>query len=275
MDDQIEIKVLSAAVTGRARGGRPTQQDDLICLHDKDEKACLLVLADGMGGHGAGELASRLVIETAVRLWTAGRWKEQPGALFLEMLCQEAHQRLLQSRDVSTGAEPHSTVVCLLLKQDLAFWAHVGDSRLYRFKGRRFLGCTADHSVMRASGNLGQQHMLLQGLGGSQAPEVEHGCMPIQADHTFVLCSDGVWAHLSTQELRTYARRRGHERALREALWLVLQRGGEQGDNAALIFVRSGSISAPRPRGIYKWLALFGLKSAAKSGKMCEARDQV
>ncbi|GLQ48494.1 serine/threonine phosphatase [Dyella lipolytica] len=275
MDDQIEIKVSPAVVAGRAKGGRPTQQDDLICLHDQDEKACLLVLADGMGGHGAGELASRLVIETALQLWKAGRWKEQAGALFLETLCQEAHQRLLQSRDVSSGAEPHSTVVCLLIKRDLAFWAHVGDSRLYRFKGRRFLGCTVDHSVMQASGHHGQQHLLLQGLGGSQAPQVEHGCMPAHASHTFVMCSDGVWAHLSTKELRTYVHRHEHEHALEEALRLVLQRGGEQGDNASLIFVRQGSISAPRQRGIYKWLALFGLKSAAKSGKMCEARDQV
>jgi serine/threonine protein phosphatase PrpC len=275
MDDQIEIKVSPTVVSGRAKGGRPTQQDDLICLHDKDEKACLLVLADGMGGHGAGELASRLVIKTALRLWAEGRWKEQPGALFLETLCQEAHQRLLQNRDASSGAEPHSTVVCLLIKRDLAFWAHVGDSRLYRFKGRRFLGCTADHSAMHASGNHGQQHMLLQGLGGSRAPEVEHGCMPAHADHTFVLCSDGVWAHLSAKELRAYAHRREPEHALKEALRLVLQRGGEQGDNASLIFVRHGSISAPGQRGIYKWLALLGLKSAAKSGNMREAQDQV
>ena len=54
----------------------------------------LLVLADGMGGDGAGELASAGVIEIARRLWRHGLWRDQPGPLFLESLCQAAHAEL-------------------------------------------------------------------------------------------------------------------------------------------------------------------------------------
>ena len=266
MDKRIEIKRTSATVTGRAIGGRPTQQDDLICLHDADQSAYLLVLADGMGGHGAGELASRLVIETASQLWFQGSWKTTPGALFLEQLCQQAHQRLRASHGAATQAEPHSTVVALLVKGGLAYWVHVGDSRLYRFQGRRLLGCTQDHSVLQqqaatqasAEASDAQQYMLLRGLGGTQAPTVEHGCMPARSGQTFVLCSDGVWAQLSAEELRHYVQQPQPEQALEQALALALQRGGSQGDNVSLIFLRLGGSTFSLRRFLQAKLARFG-----------------
>lgn len=147
MDKEIEIRMLPLVAAGRARGGRPTQQDDLVCLHDAEQDARLLLLADGMGGDGGGELAAAGVIDVTSRLWQQGLWREQPGALFLETLCQDAHAELRRlGRGVASGA-PHSTVVALLIKGDRAYWAHVGDSRLYRFQGRRCLDCTEDHSV--------------------------------------------------------------------------------------------------------------------------------
>ncbi|MDE2087511.1 MAG: serine/threonine-protein phosphatase, partial [Xanthomonadaceae bacterium] len=81
MDQVIDFQALPQVAAGRARGGRDTQQDALLCLHDPATDALLLVLADGMGGDGAGELAAEGVIEVARRLWELGLWREQPGAL--------------------------------------------------------------------------------------------------------------------------------------------------------------------------------------------------
>ena len=150
MDPAIESQVGPEVVAGRTRGGRSTQQDDFVCLHDPRSNTHLLVLADGMGGDGAGELASAGVVEAARVLWRAGRWRDQPGAIFLEQLCQEAHAELRRRGAALTHGEPHSTVVALLLKGGRAYWAHVGDSRLYRFQHGHLLGCTEDHSVVQA-----------------------------------------------------------------------------------------------------------------------------
>src|SRR6185437_1414695 len=128
-------------------------------------------------------------------------------------------------------------------------WAHVGDSRLYRFQGRHCLNRTEDHSLAQLKLQRGEiapeqlasdpdQHKLLRGLGGPQPPEVEHGGAILRVGQTFVLCSDGVWEQLSTPELRRLSRRRDQASALREALQLATTRGGEQGDNAALILLR-------------------------------------
>jgi serine/threonine protein phosphatase PrpC len=251
MDENIDTCTLPLVAAGRARGGRPTQQDDLVCLHDPDQDARLLVLADGMGGDGAGELASAGVIDVARRLWERGLWREQPGALFLETLCQDAHAELRERGRDLTGSEPHSTVVALLIKGRRASWVHVGDSRLYRFHGRRCLDCTEDHSVGQLRVRRGeltaeqlagdpQQHKLLRGLGGPQPPQVDHGGAMLRPGHSFALCSDGVWECLSTQELGRLARRRDQHDALREALAQAIRRGGESGDNVALIFARIG-----------------------------------
>ena len=240
---------LSWLGAGRARGGRPSQQDDLVCLADEASSARLLVLTDGMGGDGAGELASAGVIAVAQRLWREGRWRNLPGALFLEQLCQDAHLELRRRGEVLVDAAPHATVVALLLKGHTAYWAHVGDSRLYRFARDRLLGCTEDHSAVQArvrrgeltadeAGRAVDQHQLLRGLGGPMQPRVDHGYAPLRAGQTFALCSDGVWEQLSASELADFAARRDLHAAVGEALSRVLTRGGDAGDNAALILVR-------------------------------------
>lgn len=251
MDKQIEMHISRLVAAGRARGGRPTQQDDLICLHDPGSHVRLLVVADGMGGDGAGELAAAGVMEVTRQLWARGTWRDQPGALFLETLCQDAHHELRRRGADLTSGEPHSTVVALLMKGNSVHWAHVGDSRLYRFQGRHCLDRTEDHSVAQlrvrrgelAAGQLASapdQHLLLRGLGGPQPPQVDHGFASLRPGQAFALCSDGVWEHLSTLELARLACRHDQRNALREALTRAMERGGDTGDNVALILVRIG-----------------------------------
>ena len=247
----IDMRTLPQVAAGRARGGRASQQDELICLHDPAAGVRLLVLADGMGGDGAGEVAAQGVMHVARMLWERGGWREQPAALFLETLCQDAHHELRRRGAMLSSGEPHSTVVALMLKGDQASWVHVGDSRLYRFQGRRCLDCTEDHSLVQLKVRRGElsaeamagdpdQHRLLRGLGGPQPPQVDHGCARMRPGQAFALCSDGVWEQLSTRELGRWARRRKQAKALREALGVAVERGGEKGDNVALILVRLG-----------------------------------
>lgn len=276
MEQGIEMAPAGAAArswlgAGRALGGRPSQQDDLVCLADHASRTQLLVLADGMGGDGAGELASAGVIAIAQRQWHEGRWRELPGALFLEQLCQEAHLELRRRGEGLVDAAPHATVVALLLKGRMAFWAHVGDSRLYRFGRGRLLGCTEDHSVVQArvrrgelradeAGAAVEQHQLLRGLGGPLHPRVDHGCAPLRRGQAFALCSDGVWEHLSAQELAGFAGRRDLQAAVGDALTLVLGRAGKDGDNAALILVDAARQQRPwLPRPDRWWSALSGV----------------
>ncbi|TAM58987.1 MAG: serine/threonine-protein phosphatase [Rhodanobacter sp.] len=278
MDKQIDFSAVPLAAAGRARGGRATQQDELVCLHDPAADARLLVLADGMGGDGAGELAAAGVVHVARQLWEQGRWREQPGALFLETLCQEAHAELRRRGRGLASGEPHSTVVALLLRDDRACWVHVGDSRLYHFQGRRCLGCTEDHSLAQLKLRRGElsadklatdpdQHRLLRGLGGPQPPMVDHGGAMLRPGQAFALCSDGVWEHLAMHELGRLSRRRDQRGALHEALSLAVERGGKDGDNVALIFARVGREGGLRRSAGRLWSAL----SSGSAGRRGDA----
>lgn len=250
MDKTVDFHAIPRAAGGRARGGRETQEDDLICLHDPSSSTWLLVLADGMGGDGAGELASHGVIQATLRLWEQGEWRSLPGSLFLEALCQDAHIELQRRGESLVGAEPHSTIVAVMIRGSRVSWAHVGDSRLYRFRGTELIGRTEDHSLGQLKLQRGElieselasdpdQHKLLRGLGGQQPPVVEHGCAQLDGDQTFVLCSDGVWEQLTTAELAHLSQRRDQREALQEALAMAVERGGQHGDNVALIFAHA------------------------------------
>ena len=275
VDKAIDFHATPRVAAGRAQGGRASQQDNVICLHDPDEDAYLLVLADGMGGDGAGELASEGVVQVARRLWEQCLWRELPGALFLENLCQEAHAELRRRGEGLLSGEPHSTVVALLLRGDRVSWAHVGDSRLYRFQGARCIGRTEDHSVAQLKLRKGElseaelaadpdQHKLLRGLGGPQAPVVEHGFAALRPGQSFALCSDGVWEQLSTNELGRLARRRDQHAAVQEALALAVERGGANGDNVALIFARPGREGWMRRCRDRLWSAIRRTTSAGR-----------
>jgi serine/threonine protein phosphatase PrpC len=281
MNTTVDFHAIPRAAGGRAQGGRATQEDDLICLHDSASSTWLLVLADGMGGDGAGELASHGVIQATLRLWEQGAWRSLPGSLFLETLCQEAHAQLQQHGEHLAGAQPHSTIVAALIRASRVSWAHVGDSRLYRFRGTRLIGRTEDHSLGQLKLQRGEltegelandpdQHKLLRGLGGPQPPVVEHGFAELDGDQTFVLCSDGVWEQLTTEELASLSQRRDQHEALKEALATAVERGGRDGDNVALIFAHASGEGRLRRYRNKLWSAMqrtvaFGQRAAEQT----------
>jgi serine/threonine protein phosphatase PrpC len=281
MDKTVDYHAIPRAAGGRAQGGRATQEDDLICLHDPSSSTWLLVVADGMGGDGAGELASHGVIQATLRSWEQGAWRTLPGSLFLETLCQEAHAELRQRGADLAGEEPHSTIVAVIIRGNRVSWAHVGDSRLYRFLGTRLIGRTEDHSLGQRKLQRGElteselandpdQHKLLRGLGGPQPPVVEHGFAELDSDQTFVLCSDGVWEQLTTEELASLSQRRDQHEAVQDALAMAVERGGQDGDNVALIVAHACGEGRVRRYRNKLWSAMqrtldFGRRAAEQT----------
>jgi PPM family protein phosphatase len=228
-------------------GGRSEQQDCLEMLSLNRDDTHLVVVADGMGGHRDGALAARTVIETARRRFNAGPISD-PRA-FLQELCLESHQGISKLGS-DEPRSPGSTCVVLYLNGPEAYWAHVGDSRLYHFRNARLLNRTQDHSVaqlMVAQGRLTEtdaatsalQNQLYMRLGGNEPPEPDFGASEVEADDMFMLCSDGFWSHVEPQEvvasLEEYPidnEGAGH------LVDVARERGGSTGDNISLVLVR-------------------------------------
>lgn len=197
------------------RGGRKYNED--ACGHWHSGRHLCCVLADGAGGHGGGDIASRLAVQELI-----ARFSQQPSerAAELERLLRVTNDVLISERVPGTAKQDmHSTVVCLVIDfvQHTAHWAHSGDSRMYWFRQGRVLDRTRDHSLVQGlvdSGVLTLEQIrshpkrseLRSALG--LAPEMlevsaREAAQDVQAGDVFLLCTDGLWEYLDDEVLES------------------------------------------------------------------------
>ena len=228
-------------------GGRSEQQDRIDTLSSEHGDTHLVIVADGMGGHRNGALAAEKVIETARAYFNAGPAPD-PGA-FLEALCLESH-KAINDLGEDEKRSPGSTCVLLYLSGPEAYWAHVGDSRMYHFREGELINRTLDHSVAQLmvaqgkmdaedAGSSALQNQLYMRLGGNNTPVPELGASAVEDREFFMLCSDGFWARVTPQEVTDCLRRHPlEEDAARQLVELARERGGSDGDNISLAITR-------------------------------------
>ena len=194
-------------------GTRPVNEDSYGIFAEEDKQ--LFVVCDGLGGHGKGEIASALTVdslEESFNEWTER--KEKPNVFLARAL--ERAQKTLLNRQIEEHAVQamKTTAVVLLSDGKKAYIAHVGDSRLYAFAGGKILFRTLDHSIPQMLVLAGeikeeeirhhkQRSMLLRVIGSPWTePAYElHKPLPIRKADAFLLCSDGFWELIEEAEM--------------------------------------------------------------------------
>ncbi|MCG5539353.1 protein phosphatase 2C domain-containing protein [Halorhodospira sp. 9622] len=239
-------------------GGRDEQQDAVQVFESSDGKGFLLIVADGMGGHRGGSLASETLTEVAGGLWLAcDEAPRDPGA-FLDELIQRGHDEI-NRRGRERGLEPRSTVVVLVVREGNAWWAHVGDSRLYHFRSGSCLHRTRDDSLVQVMLDAGEitpeeaenhpdQNRVLRSIGGDENLKIQYGGTEILPGDGFVLCSDGLWGPLTDEELAALVEEPDVKSAAHSAVAEAVRRGGASADNVSLAVLRLGGGQPSSPR---------------------------
>lgn len=230
-------------------GGRAYQQDQVACLSTPDMKYQLLVVADGVGGHWGGEMASKTVIDVARRLFPSQLNQRPEVDGFLEYFCQTANQEI-RARAAQENKEAFSTIVALLVTPDRAYWAHVGDSRLYGFKGSELIHQTSDHSLVQALFDQGritaderrvhpERNRVLNVLGMNRTVQPTLGEISLTTDMTFLLCTDGFWEQVAVSEMPLMLA--AADLNFAASVWVrqAARRAGAGGDNVAVALWRS------------------------------------
>lgn len=189
-------------------GNRTTNQDRCLVLEAPD--AILLCLADGMGGHPKGEMAAQILMDNARRAFLTSRKPISNPHFFLSGLMEMSHQHILEfGRDQEPPIEPRTTGVLCLVQEDSAFWAHIGDSRLYIMRDGVIHLRTDDHSYvehLRQQGIISSaqvhthkfRNYVTRCLGGTNNRPVAElsGPHPLKEGDVVLLCSDGFWGPL-------------------------------------------------------------------------------
>ena len=202
MVDQVPVELSWTRIN--EIGKRGTNQDTVgEAFHNA--LACF-VLADGAGGHEGGEVASKLVVDAILDCFN-----EQPGfgAEALLSYAQCASSEVAKRKEQEPRYADMSTTVCALLvdrAHGQALWAHLGDSRVYLFRGARLHAMSKDHSLTQQLIDAGyaraeqlrihpQRNILFAAIGaeGDTQIELSAGATGLLPGDALLLCSDGLW----------------------------------------------------------------------------------
>jgi protein phosphatase len=197
----------------------------------------IVAVADGMGGHVAGEIASKLAIETAT----------VKGDMGVADRVQAANQAVyLQSLENPELAGMGTTLTIAEATDDRVSIGHVGDSRCYVLRDGELRLLTVDHTVANeyvAAGRISaeeaaqhpQRHVLTRALGLQEIVEVDIYEEPLEPGDRLLLCSDGLNGMISDTQIRDIA----GEGAPEEAVWALIERANLAGgyDNVTVVIV--------------------------------------
>lgn len=227
-------------------GKRPYQEDAVLAEMLPDGRT-LLAVADGMGGHAAGEVASALALKT---LFEAVGDRRDLGSAF--RLANERVHRMASE----PGKQGMGTTLVAVLVDGAEYWvANVGDSRAYRLSPEGIRRLTEDHSFVAEAMKRGQSEAeamatpwkdaLTRSIGTEEEVEVDvFGPHSLDDDTAFLICSDGLYKTLGDQELRALFGRSGGARGAAQALVAAAYDAGSD-DNISVAIAEYGGV----PRG--------------------------
>jgi serine/threonine protein phosphatase PrpC len=227
------------------KGGREKNEDRMGYCYTRDSG--LFALADGMGGHPEGEVASQLALQTMAALFQrdAKPKLDDPLRFLHDAIIAGHHQLLRYATEKALMDTPRTTIVACVLQGNAAYWAHCGDSRLYLVRDGKLIARTRDHSYSELQETLSHvvpmgekfnRNVLFTCLGSPGKPVVDTaGPLLLQAGDRILLCSDGLWGSVSDAEIAQQLGARTLPDAVPELVEQALRHAGAKSDNVTII----------------------------------------
>jgi len=229
------------------KGGREKNEDRMGYCYTRDSG--LFALADGMGGHPEGEMASQLALQTMAALYQrdARPSLEDPIRFLQDAIMAGHHQLLRYASEKGLIDTPRTTIVACIMQGNSAYWAHCGDSRLYFIRGEKLIVRTRDHSYAELQQSLSSsvpnderynRNVLFTCLGSPGKPVVDTaGPILLQEGDRIMLCSDGLWGTVEDEDITRHMSTRTISDAVPEVVEVALRQGGPKCDNVTVLAV--------------------------------------
>lgn len=256
---------LGLEVVGRSDVGRvrPSNEDS----YGFDLRHGVFVVCDGMGGHAAGEVASRIAVDTVLSYFRdkeplaadASLANAPLGAQMLSDAVNKANESILEYADghAATASGMGTTLVAARFFDGKFTIAHVGDSRIYLLREGALVQLTEDHSLvmeqvrrgvltMEEAKKSAAQHIITRALGTEESTPPDLAEFPAQVGDILLLTTDGVLRHLEDEQIHdVLANTQSLQGACDKLIDSALDAGGE--DNATCIMIRVKQVNGDDP----------------------------
>ena len=229
------------------KGGREKNEDRMGYCYTRDSG--LFALADGMGGHPEGEVASQLALQTLAAMFQRDSKPTlaDPQRFLHEAIMAGHHQLLRYATQKALIDTPRTTIVACVMQGNAAYWAHCGDSRLYLVRSGKLVARTRDHSYSELQKTLSHvvpmnnaynRNVLFTCLGSPGKPVVDTvGPLLMQAGDRLLLCSDGLWGTVSDATITEQLGKHVISDSVPELVEQALRNGGAKSDNVSALAV--------------------------------------
>lgn len=213
-----------------------TSNEDSILICYPEENTVFAIVADGIGGRNAGEVASNIAC-TAAREYITSHYSQHNTPQMLRQMMQYLHLSIQQAAGKNDAFEGMgTTATALFIRQQIACYAHIGDSRLYHWRNSRLQQCTTDDTLVSQMLREGlittseavdhsMNNILTQALGAGVhiTPQISTG-IPVKTGDRFFLCTDGVHNILQQDELNLLMQIQQPGRLVESVKQMCLQR---------------------------------------------------
>jgi serine/threonine protein phosphatase PrpC len=259
------------------KGGRPGNQDRVG--HAYTAESIVMVLADGMGGHSRGDVAAQLLVDAVLGLFKrlATPHIDDITAFLLDGV-YTAHEAINEyALRHKLKDSPRTTCIICLIQGGRAWWAHVGDSRLYHFSLDGLVARTRDHSAVQSLLDDGlitedevsthpERNKLLNSVGGFILPNIELSPgVTLREGDVLLLASDGFWSEFLPDEMLATLRAYSLRQAVVQMLEHAEFRAGERGDNLSVVALRCGDDVKEIKPGALNGLGLDGFTTELRA----------
>ena len=221
-------------------------------------KGLLILVADGMGGHSAGEVASRLAVEVITRVYYEDSGDPQSA---LKKAFREANSEIHKAAEKDeTKAGMGTTCTALVLQDGTAISAHVGDSRLYLVREGAIYLMTEDHSAVMEMVKAGlitieqarhhpDKNVILRAMGSHAEVEVTtwQEPFPVRGGDCFLLCSDGLYDLVEDEEIKRAVEAAEPRSACESLIALAKERGGHDNISVGIVSLLPVGESQTKP----------------------------
>jgi len=272
---------------------RTNNEDNAVLIIPDDEeerraRGILAVLADGAGGHGFGEIASKLAVETAERCFRQAELTQTPNQVlwraFSDANLAVYDQGMLQE---NTERRMATTMTALLLRSNEIFVGHVGDCRAFHIHQGRIERLTTDHSYVGMQVKMGllSEHeaatsdmrtMLTRLVGQNPTVQVDFNKVPMHEGDVLVQCCDGIHGCITESEICETVLRYPAQEACQHLLDMAMKRGSD--DNVTVQVIRVDKVEQVR---YYRGAAIYAeepqtaVTSEPQVGQVLDARFEI